>query len=252
MHVCTSTPACVYLLMAHPTFNNKLHARFKKINKSKKKQCDEYRVTSPMCSQEFETKWMMFMVDFLFQPSALGVSEQASNGCGSPGFGLRFTDKGDIDGDTYCKEDSTAALISAWVKYFTNTVAPLRKEFAAKAEILSKNFLVQQDLGATYPEYKMANPPSRAPKGRVPDDPAPTVGSEIDGGLCITVPIEWLIQKNKDVYEFMKFYLSKAHMIGGLGMKAHDGMTSVPEHQRSGGIQLGIADTEHVFNLAKR
>ena len=60
------------------------------------------------------------------------------------------------------------------------------------------------------------------------------------------------IQKNKDVYLFLKYYLSAAHMIGGLGMKAHDGMTSVPEHQRSGGIQLAVAETEHAFNMAKR
>lgn len=97
----------------------------------------------------------------------------------------------------------------------------------------------------------MAIPTLRTPFGRVPDNPAPTVGSQIDGGMCLTVPIEWLIQKNKDVYLFLKYYLSAAHMIGGLGMKAHDGMTSVPEHQRSGGIQVAIAETEHAFNLAK-
>mmetsp|Transcript_27305 Transcript_27305/g.37503 ORF Transcript_27305/g.37503 Transcript_27305/m.37503 type:complete len:696 (+) Transcript_27305:136-2223(+) len=182
-----------------------------------------------------------YFVDLFWNPTNLGLTSDISNSCGTPSITFLnfFNAEASFDGNFFMCEGSAArdAVIGAWKTFVNQTIWPKYPgapvyEFFTSAEIGSyAEIVLQTTLGG------------RVPYGRIQDNPPPetiSMGGSAYPLWSANVPIQWLLQKNDDVYKFFFDDLNGCHLIGGDTSKAHDQMTSVNPFQRASGLQCMI------------
>lgn len=185
-----------------------------------------------------------FLVDLLFNPSALGLSEEVSHSCGSPGssFSLTGTLGGSYFNGVYCWESATAtSVVQAWQAYSRAVVLPAFPDLAPVQNDL--HLFLDTSYQGSYAEMMLASHDPRVPAGHVPDNPAPATFPD-NLNLCWSalVPAAWLVQKNAEVHYFLDKVLTASHLTGGAAAQAHDQMTAVPAAEREAGFQTCIFD----------
>lgn len=187
----------------------------------------------------FEVMWNNFMIDFLWQPSNLGVSEAHSNGCGSAAITI---DVNKFSG-LWCKDGAAEVLISTWKDYVVQKVIT-QIPFIASYSSMLQGLLCVKEEWVTYPQRMIrANDDAatpRAPIGHVPDNPPTTVGADTSGTWSAAIPIAWLVQKSDVVHAAIKYLINGCHLMGGHVPTAHDGMSAVPSSVRQAGLECGM------------
>lgn len=202
------------------------------------------------------------MVDFLWQPSALGLSDDVSNGCGTPDFVLslkpNLLGSSFIASPMFCKDTSAEALVSAWSKHVENIVAPKIPYVKTNLKVLQNMLAILYDM-PTYPEFVIASNEYMhlrpVPKGHVPDNPTITVGPDSEGSWCAAVPIDWVLQKGNatddEVYYYLKNVLGGSHLMGGRAAIAHDGTTALPAQVRTAALEQNIPNQNNYSNAMR-
>jgi hypothetical protein len=185
--------------------------------------------------------FVFFLVDFFFNPSNLGLTEEISSNCGGPSINFNgFMDLDDPTGiDTFfvCYDGALANMTQAWHSTVDDAVVddPDLKNITEQL----KGFFVSFEH-TSYPEAVVQIAKGRDPDfagDRVPDDPPPmyTPWKGFGGWCSSMVPQAWLREKGDDVFELLRSR-SGEHMIGGNVAIAHDQMTSVTQAQRDTGL----------------
>jgi FAD/FMN-containing dehydrogenase len=193
---------------------------------------------------------VFFLVDFFFNPSNLGLTEEISNNCGGPSVNFNgFMDIDDKNGmapyvshstrDTFfvCYDGALANMTQAWHSTVDDTVLD-NPDMYNITEQLKAIFVSFEE--SSYPDAMVYIEKTKDPdfaEDRVPDDPPPmyTPWKGFGGWCSSQIPHTWLREKNEDVFELLRSR-SGEHMQGGNVAIAHDQMTSVSPSQRGAGL----------------
>jgi hypothetical protein len=136
-----------------------------------------------------------------------------------------------------CEGSATRdAVIAAWKRYVTTNILP---EFPGAPV---ENFFASNEAGSYAELVMQTTAGGRVPQGHLQDNPPP--GTESMGSYPLwsaNVPIQWLVQKNDEVHNFLMNDANGCHLIGGYTNVAHDQMTAVNPFQRVSGLQCMIS-----------
>jgi len=184
-----------------------------------------------------------FLVDFLFNPASVGVSEYESMACGSAAFNGKLLDNLQGNG-LWCKQSAGKAYIRAWSELDFEQLAGLTPSEAS----ITRNMWGFASNFSNFPEWIIqgygvatGSSPLRIPIGHVADNPKPMVTSQSIFQWTATIPREWLLTKDEHVHMYMS-QLGGAHLIGGKANVSSDGQTSNSLSIRNAGIEDQLFD----------
>lgn len=204
--------------------------------------------------------WIDFWVSFLFDPAALGVSEEHSNGCGHPSVTLQLSPTAFTG--LWCKTSASAALVGAWRSYVTTTLTPAASLSPSEASLVHA-LLGNTSTFANYPQFviQLAGTglplpgfiaPLTVPIGHVFDSPRPETLAQGQRGWSGTFPIAWFKTKSDDVRLFLLYVQGGGHLVGGKAQVASDGTTSNSAAIRAAGIESIVANSAADPDLVTR
>jgi len=195
------------------------------------------------------------LLDLLYHPSNLGITEEVSSKCGSPSLHFNWMVKSFL----LCYDNVWANVLSTkWIER-VDAIGD-GSEFDIIREDVRSLFM-RNDTFRSYTEFTLSIADDFMPENVVPDYPPPSfVADKGYGGWCSAViPAWWLAnaendeQRSKDIYEILSTG-SGEHVTGGFVGKAHDQTTAVPPYQRESGLSspsLQRIDTELHSRLLK-
>ena len=196
-------------------------------------------VTSPAGCREVSDAFSDFLIDVLYDPAAVGISEEASLNCGQSS--LRFF-LPDFD-LLFCHDGGGEELMRAWTTYWQNYTSAGRP--VPEAMQTEWDAWVDGGLAVSHPRsipsmliasFTTAydNP---YPEGHVPDNPKPWVAP--DSAWSAVVPTAFFLQKNDDVHDMLRERAPGGgvmfHLAGGRVGIAQDQMSPISEIQRLAG-----------------
>lgn len=183
-----------------------------------------------------------FFLDMFFDPEAIGMDEETSNSCGSPGFVFDVTRFGTF----FCRDPDS--FLVAWQSYTNSLVPSLGEELTGlMAEFFAPTFV------SSYGESNLiVDDNTNFPVGKVADYPQPSTLSEVAVCWSVLVPIEFLKFRGEgdDGIIDLVLALPNSHVIGGKATVSSDSMNSIPAPQRRAGLQSCIFDPS--FETAAR
>jgi FAD/FMN-containing dehydrogenase len=177
--------------------------------------------------------FIFFFVDYLLNPSKLGIDKNRSNDCGSPALNVNYNQLISL----FCgSTDGAAAFLAAWNNQVDSMADPILKNDL-------KNLF--GTVNASYPEFAIAsNFNSWVPAGKVPDTPWPAwfpdrANSGLNSWCSAQIPLNLFTSENithRDlVYETMSI-AGLQHLTGGNVAMASDRMNAVPLAERTSGF----------------
>ena len=202
-------------------------------------------VTSPAGCREVQDAFADFLIDVLYDPAAVGISEEASLNCGQSS--LRFF-LPDFD-LLFCHDGGGEELMQAWTTYWQNYTSAGRP--VPEAMQTEWDAWVDGGLAVSHPRsipsmliasFTTAydNP---YPEGHLPDSPNPWVAP--DSAWSAVVPTAFFLQKNDDVHNLVREPITGGafHLAGGRVGIAQDQMSPISEIQRLSGAQIQFFPT---------
>lgn len=204
---------------------------------------------------EARQTYTLFLVDLLFAPEKIGISDEISIHCGSPALGYQATSAALF----VCvgEESFWPEISSAWNKTVYETVFAEKDQELAK--LFSEHFFIDLEsygLGPfdSWGDYMKstgqllygASYKDIFPLGVVPDAPLPApVPDKTMGTYCsVNLPLGLLKSDDESERELVFKILDVAggeHTTGGMVAKASDGMTAVsPSERISGQSSIGF------------
>lgn len=172
-----------------------------------------------------------FFLDMFFDPAAIGMDEETSNSCGSPGFSF---DVGSFV-SLFCRNPDS--VMEAWLGY----VESLTSQFGEEVTGFMTEFFIPT-LVSSYGEQNLIveeNP--SFPVGKIADYPPPSTFPDVAVCWSVLVPIEFLKFKDEGIIDLV-LGLPTSHVIGGKATVSSDSMNSIPAPQRRAGLQSCIFD----------
>lgn len=195
--------------------------------------------------EEARRTYTLFLVDFMFAPGKIGISDDASIHCGSPALNYQTTSIASIN--CVSKNSFWPEISSAWNQTVHGTKLAARDP--ELANLLSKYLISDGESAGIGPFSGWADLMKKElgdhqnniyPPGVVPDSPLPSpVPDRKIGTYCsINLPLGLLQSDDEDERELVFKVLDVAggeHVTGGNVAKASDGMTAVPPSERISG-----------------
>jgi len=201
--------------------------------------------TSPAGCREVSNAFSDFLIDVLYDPAAVGISEEASLNCGHSGMSFYLP----IFGELYCHNGGGEELMQAWTAYWQNYTSagrPVPEAMQAEWDAWVDGSLAW--AVAHYRSYASSNIARFAPydaavpEGHVPDSPSP-MAQGFDSAWSAVVPTEFFLQKNDDVHNLLRESGVGFHVAGGRVGIAQDQMSPISEIQRLSGGNTIIVNT---------
>jgi hypothetical protein len=190
---------------------------------------------------QFYNLFSDFMIDFLWDPSAMGITAAESNGCGYGvlTMGPTLTQPTNTFTGLMCTNTSGQVLVAQWYNFCMQNFTQAGMSTANATVMANWVVIPGQDppwtWDATWGEHEIFLSTSpifgdlaaaqKVPYGEVIDLPGPEVQASASGKWVATVPAEWLRLKNNDVHLFMRA-VNGAHLWGGNSLISSDGMDS--------------------------
>ena len=200
-------------------------------------------VTSPAGCREVQDAFADFLIDVLYDPAAVGISEEASLNCGHSGMSFYLPDFGWL----ICHNGGGEELMQAWTTYWQNYTSAGRP--VPEAMQTEWDAWVDGGLAVAHPRSiaslviaGAATSDSPVPEGHMPDSPLPMVQG-LDYSWSALVPPAFFLQKNDDVHNLVRGPGATFHITGGRAGIAQDQMSPISEIQRLSGAQIQFFPT---------
>lgn len=177
-----------------------------------------------------EVEWWNFYISFLFDPSSIGVTEEASYRCASPTYNW-----------LYCYgKDSSKAYTGAWTRYISSRRQALTDEGVPTSTIdLVSGCTGKVDLYKDYSEVIVIKEGPN--KGKADDRPSPSYMSGAESDVNIIVPAKYIVE-NRDTARklILDSQVTAYCAFGGKAGFAQDRANCLSEAHRLGGWMLQI------------
>jgi len=194
--------------------------------------------------------FVKFLLSVLYKPSALSLTGEDSNNCGSPGTGFALFPSTVYEGHRYptaefgsmmlCRAGVAPNILAAWKRYLNETVfeeVPILVNSSmdlARMLVLVPTISPLGDYAST--AITMSDSAkSPIPIGHVPDLPLPFYKSETQDTQSILLPTKVLQDQPSWLVTIVQF--STYHTLGGMVNRAHDQATAINPLQRVSGCQ---------------
>ena len=194
--------------------------------------------TSPAGCREVSDAFSDFLIDVLYDPAAVGISEEASLNCGDSGMNFYLPAFGGL----FCHNGGGEEVMQAWTAYWQNYTSAGRP--VPEAMQAEWDAWVDGGLAVAHPRSiasgmiaGFATSDSLFPEGHVPDIPPPMVQG-MDYSWSALVPPAFFLQKNDDVHDLLRGAGAFFHTTGGRAGIAQDQMSPISEIQRLSGAQV--------------
>ena len=195
-------------------------------------------VTSPAGCREVQDAFADFFIDVLYDPAAVGISEEASLNCGHASFNFFLPDFREL----FCHDGGGEELMRAWTTYWQNYTSAGRP--VPEAMQTEWDAWVDGGLAVSHPRSIPSMIIASAttydnpyPEGHLPDSPNPWVAP--DSAWSAVVPTAFFLQKNDDVHDMLRERAPGGgvmfHLAGGRVGIAQDQMSPISEIQRLAG-----------------
>lgn len=188
----------------------------------------------------FAYLYTSFKLDFLYDPSIIGVSQEESDACSSPPAPALF-----------CYGDASyLALNEGWNKYVSS-----RNETLLALGVNLSDIVALANCGL--PVYRFESYAqvmtisSGLYAGKVRDDPSPSINSGLEYMANIIIPKTFALENREEILSYLQLSGQSYMAFGGVTAVSSDGADSISEAHRNGSFMMivPIADvlTDNFF-----
>ena len=200
--------------------------------------CGEAHIPSEYFDLEMDLDYYIwhFMLDFLHNPSALGVSEEHSNSCASDNSGVLIC----------VGEEAANTFTEAWTNYFSNLVNVTSGIEQPISPCLDGDYLDWMDYLLTYTSIVKGDNAD----GQIQDFFPPSYMTM--DTTAVLIPKEWMMKNKDKVISLMGMSPVPPYLaFGGVTGNAQDtSVTSLSKAHREAGFMLFFAViTEYVWEM---
>ena len=204
----------------------------------------------------FTTKYIDFMLKFLYMPEKLNVSQADSRGCNSPQLDWNPLNPGNT---MLCYGNSSETLVRKWGEYISDPMVVQDLQAANLPQLFiddAPNFFEAGPATESYAHQVLVlgSFTPGVPEGRLPDSPItalipfPITGIPYTDLAQTHVPNDAVLSNTDALVELLALYavtqggLTTAYLMGGMIPSADDGMNALPPTRRNAAFWISVLD----------